>query len=95
MKTRYMLYTWPASQAFIGRPDCHLVLPPEDDVEGRLDSAYMVSEHIIDLVVGDIVAEGCEPPLPQESTCFEMVPGSTEGDYLDYNGNAFVAVKEG
>lgn len=39
---RYGLVTWPESQEFVGRDDCILVNPPEDDEDCTLDSAYLV-----------------------------------------------------
>jgi len=39
---RYGLFTWPESQEFVGRDDCILVNPPEEDEGCTLDSAYLV-----------------------------------------------------
>ncbi len=89
MKTRYMLFTWPHSQSFIGREDCHLVLPPEYDINGRMDSAYMVPEKTAEKVAQELAEEGFGMPLPENDSYYEMTESSAEGEYLDYDGNAY------
>lgn len=95
MKTKYMLFTWPESQAFIGRPECHLILPPENDIKGRLDSAYMVPEKTADAIAEQRHTQDLLPPLPEGDNLYEMIENSTIGDYLDYNGNTFIRAAPG
>lgn len=75
---RYFLYTWPASQQFVGDPDAILICPPEGD-EMELDSAYMVPDP-----EGDYVRTG----FP-ESQRYEGTPGVLES----YERDVFVPAK--
>lgn len=98
MKTKLFLFTWPSSQIFVGQKDAILVLPPEEDVKGTLDSAYLVPSKLIDKVKKmtqdkDSMYYGMEMPLPEG----EYVRNDKyEGDDLlqDYNGYTYQPVKE-
>ena len=86
--TRYGLVTWPESQDCIGRPECILILPPESDVNGSLDSAYLVPLTEEDLKH----TEGYVRVDSPESQRYEHLSEEsyTPECYRDYNGNIFV-----
>lgn len=88
-----MLFTWPSSQPFIGIEGCILILPPEEDVKGTLDSAYMVPTEVAEKVGRELTDNGQEVPLPETESLYTMEPltEGKKGDYMDYNGNIFVA----
>lgn len=91
MKTVYHLFTWPMSQHFIGNENAILVLPPETDTKGELDSAYLVPED----KVNQILQEAKENGLEIDGICPEGAYTKTEGEkneneILDYYGNRYV-----
>ncbi len=82
--TRYTLFTWPDSQEFVSNGQCLLVMPPADDKDLHLDSAYLVPDTV-------------HRPAPGETVYTMASPGQTDGipdrdDNIlrDYEGNTFV-----
>lgn len=94
---KYMLFTWPSSQPFIGVEGCVLLLPPPNDINGSLDSAYMVPTAVAEKVNKELLQNGMEVVLPESDTLYtrkSLKKGAKKEDYLDYDGNIFSPVKK-
>ena len=90
----YNLFTWPDSQCFVGAENAILVLPPEDDTEGLLDSAYLVPTETVEKTAEYLAEHGIDVPMPNgryllmEDT--DLGPENPEeGILFDYDGNAY------
>ena len=95
--TKYMLFTWPSSQPFIGVDGCILLLPPPNDINGSLDSAYMVPTTVAEKINKELLQNGMEVVLPESDTPYTRKPlkkKAKKEDYLDYDGNVFSPVKK-